>query len=128
MGELHSYINADKLNKKPTKLTIQRILNDFKKYNIQGSNGSLNWALAEQLIEDYRQRETSYLAYIEENMDVNMLIQLRMSALLRIETTHISSTERDFYNAHKMFNEPEEVHDFRTFYIRQYQPSYTGEV
>ena len=125
----HTYIDLSRLYDFSEKLTFDDVSADFDKYHIHNildeDNPEPFWVyeeyryyLEEALWDDYQLGRINYRAYIEEGMDARFMMELRKSALLRIEGCPA------FYSDHSKCETVDDIRNLRLKYPRQISEDY----
>lgn len=122
----HKYINKNKVFDFSKKITEYSIYKDLRKYNIQNVRDldcDETWHfIATVLWDDYDLGRANYKAYIEQDMDLRMLMELRKSAVLRVDKTLDS-----VYAEYPYAETPQDVKAIRTKMIKKINADYNDE-
>lgn len=97
------------------------IVDNYKITNLRDDEGWSERILADVLYSDYEKELANYKAYIGKDMDARLLMELRNSALVPF-----SEKEIDYFEGHENLKTWQEVRDFRTNYIHQFNKYYRG--
>lgn len=119
--KVHNYFNTNKLYKFQEKKTLDSIEKDLtEKYKITNiANEEALKVIVETLAFDYANFMANYEGYIEEGMDARVLMELRKSAILPLDTWN------DFFTGHNTFETAEDIRFYRTNMLKSMYYNYT---
>lgn len=119
----HNYIDPQIRSDFTANITIEDIVKDLKAYNIQNirddGDEECLYFVAQTLYDDYEFKRANYRSYIEPNMDLRMLTELRKSAVLKHKD--------DFYLQHKTANTLQDVKNIRIAFYGNLNSDYHDE-
>ena len=120
---MHTYIDMQKKNDFCEKMSIQSIAIDLKQKHIQNmyadGDDEVLYFVAETLYDDYMLKRANYKSYVEPNMDMRMLAELRKSAVLKWE-----ETAPELYAQHRTAETVQDVKDIRISYFSKLNADY----
>lgn len=127
----HTYIDLAKLYDFSEDLTFDDVSADFGKYHIHNIAGETTYEmdfdfdyeeyryyLEEALWDDYKTRRINYRAYLEDGMDARIMMELRKSALLRIDDCP------SFYSKHSECETVDDIKSLRLKYLKSLSEDY----
>lgn len=123
---MHTYIKYPEVYEFNEEVSVGSISNELKERGITNifddGDGEALWELSKALYTDYILKRSNYKAFIEDGMNIRMLMELRKSALLPF-----GESNRYVYEEHRNAETVEDVKNIRINFFSPANPDYKDE-
>ena len=120
---MHKYIDITRFHDFKKNKSFDDILTDvedkYKISNICNDGGESLYYIADALYFDYKNQTANYEAYIEKGMDARVLMELRKSAIIPLDTDLY-----DFHTEHCSCSTISEIKEHRIKWLKNFNSDY----
>lgn len=123
---MHAYIKYPEVYEFNDEVSVESISNELKERGITNifddGDGESLWELSKALYTDYILKRSNYKAFIEDGMNIRMLMELRKSALLPF-----GESNKYVYEEHRNAETVEDVKNIRINFFSPANSDYKDE-